>query len=742
MVWVANREKPISDRFSSQLKILDGNLVLLNESKIQIWSTNVNPAGSNSTHAVLLDNGNFVLRDGPKSSDPIWQSFDHPTDTWLPGGKLGIDKRTNTTQLLTSWKNPDDPSPGLFSLGIDPAGTSQYFLKWNSFEQYWTSGLWNGHAFAAVPEMRADIIKRTNYIHIFWFVNNVNESYFTYNYKNNSTMSRFVLDFSGLLTQILWVESSKNWNIFWTVPRQLCQVYGYCGAFGVCNQNPVPVCSCLKGFVPRSDKEWKLSDYTGGCVRKTQLECPGNSSTYAVKDRFFVHPSMALPKYAHSLIAENAIGCANLCLSNCSCTAYAFDNTDCSMWTGDLVNVKQLLPGESNGKSLYLRLAASEFAERKDNKKFVIGIVAGSTVGIAVVLLIVWIVIMRQRKSNGEGKAVGDALVPFGYRDLQNATKNFSEKLGGGAFGSVFKGSLPGPTTIAVKKLDSISQGEKQFRMEVSTIGTIQHLNVVRLRGFCSEGKKKLLVYDYMPNGSLNSHLFSRENHSKYLDWTKRFQIALGTARGLMYLHEKCRDCIIHCDIKPENILLDSEFCPKVADFGLAKLMGREFSRVLTTMRGTRGYLAPEWISGVAITTKADVYSYGMMLFEFVSGRRNWDDCQDDEVEFFPFRIASKTAGGEDLLDLIDDRLEGTVNVEELNRVCRVACWCIQDDEAHRPSMGQIVQILEGSLDVNLPPIPKSLELDVDNQEDIAFFSELSSSQRLGPPSNILIASS
>ena len=135
-----------------------------------------------------------------------------------------------------------------------------------------------------------------------------------------------------------------------------------------------------------------------------------------------------------------------------------------------------------------------------------------------------------------------------------------------------------------------------------------------KLRGFCSKGTKRLLVYDYMSNGSLDSLLFN-ESNSNVLDWKTRYQIALGTARGLVYLHEKCRECIIHCDIKPENILLDAELCPKVADFGLAKLVGRDFSRVLTTMRGTKGYLASEWIAGVAVTSKADVYSYGMMAF-------------------------------------------------------------------------------------------------------------------------------
>ncbi|EEF33112.1 s-receptor kinase, putative [Ricinus communis] len=154
--------------------------------------------------------------------------------------------------------------------------------------------------------------------------------------------------------------------------------------------------------------------------------------------------------------------------------------------------------------------------------------------------------------------------------------------------------------------------------------------------------------------------------------------LALGTAKGLAYLHEKCKDCIIHCDIKPENILLDGEFCPKVTDFGLAKLFTRDFSRALTTMRGTIGYLAPEWISGEAITAKADVYSYGMMLFELVSGRRNTEKSYDTRTEYFPLRVANLINKDGDVLSRLDPRLVGNSIVEELTRVCKVACWCIQ----------------------------------------------------------------
>lgn len=206
------------------------------------------------------------------------------------------------------------------------------------------------------------------------------------------------------------------------------------------------------------------------------------------------------------------------------------------------------------------------------------------------------------------------------------------------------KGILPDTTPAAVKKLEGLRQGEKQFRTEVSTIGNIHHINLIRLLGFCSEGAKRLLVYEFMPSGSLDKHLFG--DRSLLLSWRTRYQISIGIAKGLAYLHEECRDCIIHCDIKPENILLDTSFVPKVADFGMAKLMGRDFSRVLTSMRGTVGYLAPEWISGEAITAKADVFSYGMMLFEIISGKRNVKQAETSTGMFFPVLVAKDACTG------------------------------------------------------------------------------------------------
>ncbi|XP_062106223.1 G-type lectin S-receptor-like serine/threonine-protein kinase At2g19130 [Humulus lupulus] len=723
VVWVANREKPVSDRFSSELRILNDNLVLFNESNSPIWSTNVNATmSSGSVQAVLMDNGNLVLKDESNNSKPLWQSFDYLTDTWLPGNKFGYNKLTKMKQVLFSWKNSEDPAPGLFSFQIDPSDAS-YVTLWNRSRIYWNTGPWTGR-FTLAPE------KRPNIILYFEIVSNDNETSFMMHATNSSVISFITMDLTGKMKQLMW-RPETGWNVLRTFPRQQCQVYASCGSYGSCNDNSEPFCLCLEGFEPNSPKEWDLKHYSGGCSRKTELQC-GNHSNFGSeeRDKFLAISAMSLPENQLFVKAGSFAECESSCLTNCSCTAYAYNSSGCSIWTGDLLNLKQLGEDDSSGRTLYIRLAASELRSPKDNKGTIIGVVLGSVAGLVILIGLVLVLLLRRRKKTvGARIPVGGSLMAFGYRDLQNATKNFSEILGRGGFGSVFKGVLPDSTVIAVKRLEGVDQGEKQFRAEVSIIGTIQHVNLVRLLGFCSQGTKKLLVYDYLSNGSLASHLFDTEKLN-ILDWKTRYQIALGTAKGLAYLHENCRDCIIHCDIKPENILLDKEFCSKVADFGLAKLVGRDFSRILTTMRGTRGYLAPEWISGVAITSKADVYSYGMMLFEFVSGKRNSGLCElDGKVSYFPCLAASVIMKGGNVLSLLDPRLEEQATIEEIERVCRVACWCIQYDEVDRPSMSKVVQILGGVLEVELPPMPRSLELFNDDQENVMYFSEPSSSK-------------
>ncbi|TKY46138.1 G-type lectin S-receptor serine/threonine-protein kinase [Spatholobus suberectus] len=304
------------------------------------------------------------------------------------------------------------------------------------------------------------------------------------------------------------------------------------------------------------------------------------------------------------------------------------------------------------------------------------------------------------------------APVQFSYKELQQATKGFKEKLGAGGFGAVYRGTLVNKTVVAVKQLEGIEQGEKQFRMEVATISSTHHLNLVRLIGFCSEGRHRLLVYEFMKNGSLDNFLFLTEQHSgKLLNWEYRYNIALGTARGITYLHEECRDCIVHCDIKPENILLDENYVAKVSDFGLAKLIHPKDHRhrTLTSVRGTRGYLAPEWLANLPITSKSDIYSYGMVLLEVVSGRRNFDVSEETNRKKFSIWAYEEFEKG-NISGILDKRLaDQEVDMEQVRRAILASFWCIQEQPSQRPTMSRVLQMLEGVTEIEKPPAPKSV---------------------------------
>lgn len=292
--------------------------------------------------------------------------------------------------------------------------------------------------------------------------------------------------------------------------------------------------------------------------------------------------------------------------------------------------------------------------------------------------------------------------IRFTYKDLQTATNNFGLKLGQGGFGSVYQGVLPDGTRLAVKKLEGIGQGKKEFRAEVSIIGSIHHHHLVRLKGFCAEGTHRLLAYEYMANGSLDRWIFHKNKEDFMLDWDTRFNIAVGTAKGLAYLHEDCDVKIVHCDIKPENVLLDDKFFAKVSDFGLAKLMTREQSHVFTTLRGTRGYLAPERITNYAISEKSDVYSYGMVLLEIIGGRKNFGARENSEKFNFPSYAFKMMEEGK-LREILDSQMLIDEEDERFYIAIKVALWCIQDDISLRPSMAKVVQMLEGLCSVPPP---------------------------------------
>jgi hypothetical protein len=424
---------------------------------------------------------------------------------------------------------------------MDPSGAQQYVLRWNGTRQYWTTDPWTG-----------DMVSGINYNLL--LVDDDTESYFA----DDSIVYRYVADVSGQVKGWVWMEGMRAWSLLYAEPKARCAVPRGCGAFGVCSEAASTACGCARGFRPQDDVGWSLGDYTGGCVRNAELQCGKNGSVSAVglkakEDRFFRMDHMRLPDDGRVAAGPASSGdCERACLSSCTCSAYAFNGSSCILWHNSLQNLEDNYIGRADSSTLYLRLAASEQPGTRNHKRrrtvaIAVGALVISCFVVAASVLTVRLATLRRRAT---AKVQGHhGATAFKYRGLQSFTRNFSDKLGGGALGSVFSGQLPDGTAIAVKKLEGLRQGEKQFRAEVSTLGTVRHVNLIRLLGFCSDGDKKLLVYECMPNGSLDRHLFGATLYA--LIWRARYRIAVGVAKGLAYLHDECRDRIIHCDVKP-----------------------------------------------------------------------------------------------------------------------------------------------------------------------------------------------
>ena len=296
--------------------------------------------------------------------------------------------------------------------------------------------------------------------------------------------------------------------------------------------------------------------------------------------------------------------------------------------------------------------------------------------------------------------------IRYSYAQIRKITKGFEDKLGEGGYGSVFKGKLRSGHLVAIKMLGKSKGNGQDFISEVATIGRIHHANVVQLIGFCTEGPKRALIYEFMPNGSLEKYIFSREG-SVPLSIEKTYEISIGVARGIEYLHQGCDMQILHFDIKPHNILLDENFTPKVSDFGLAKLYPADESIVsLTAARGTLGYIAPELfyknIGGVSY--KADVYSFGMLLMEMAGRRKNLNAYADHSSQiYFPTWVYDQFSEGNDI------EMEDATDEEKktVKKMIIVALWCIQMKPINRPPMNKVVEMLEGEVEcLQMPPKP------------------------------------
>ncbi|KAF8026190.1 hypothetical protein BT93_F2868 [Corymbia citriodora subsp. variegata] len=723
VVWVGNRDQPLTT--SSPALAIDGANLVIQGGRTTYHVSNNSVSGSIS--ATLLDSGNFVLRE-ESSGKTLWQSFDDPLDTFLPGMKLGYNRRTGKVWALTSWKNTMDPSLGDFSLSIDFESPDEFVILKGS-EKYWTSGPWDrdSQTFSHVPEMRL------NYIFNYSFISNPNEVYFTYSiYSSSDVSTRLVMDLSGQIKQLNLPETSEQWFVFWGQPRDACDVYKFCGSFSRCSSNTFPFCACLDGFRPSDLEEWRQNDTSAGCVRKIQLQCEQMGYGNGDKDRFLKmdHVTFPLDYNTSERILDKA--CKSACSSDCSCTAYAYNgsgNGRCLLWHGDLLSLRQLSEDDPNGNTIFIKLAASELQNSQGINK-TLKIALASAVPLVALFLTIYMGCQWKKKRKGKmgptqdillfdvdlsiaartnetsERGIGnenntnDVWLPlFSFSSVTAATQNFSNsnKLGEGGFGPVYKGKLLNGKHVAVKRLSKKSaQGMLELRNETMLIAKLQHKNLVRLLGCCLERDEKILIYEYMSNKSLDSFLFD-EAKRHLLNWETRAHIVEGIAQGLIYLHQHSRLRIVHRDLKASNILLDSDMNPKISDFGLAKMFGGNESEANTNrIVGTYGYMSPEYALEGVVSIKSDVFSFGVLLLEIISGKKNTGFYQTDSMNLLGY--AWQLWQEDTALCLVDSVLEHHNSDGMLMRHINVALLCVQEIAADRPTMSEVLTMLTNEL--------------------------------------------
>ncbi|CAO2201168.1 unnamed protein product [Urochloa humidicola] len=674
--------------------------------------------------AAMRDDGNFVLYGA--NGAVVWSTFEAPRDTLLPGQDL-----VPGAQLFSSISDTNRAT-GKYRL-VNQLNDGNIVMYPVQTENHAAAAYWDTNT----SRIGFPLTLRLDATGVLYITGNSG------NYTKNLTLPGapkqasekevfywVTLDPDGILRLYRHaVASTGVWttDVRWIGPRDRCHVKGVCGLNSYCvlDRDAQPSCVCPPGF--------HIVDAANAALGCSETSGAGDCAAAAAGLTTVTMQNMSWADRPYGVPdpATGAAACQAACMADCLCAA-ALHNSDYGTCT------KQQLPllyGRAGGAyTLFVKQAVGPAGNS-----------AGSRVGRAATIALICIgtltcvsmaallaaarLFWASRRAAHRRLADADAEDPdaleleeeeaplrsYRYQELEHATCSFREPLGRGAFGTVFRGSLhSGHTAIAVKRLDKVvEEGEREFQREVRAIGRTNHRNLVRLLGFCQEGANRLLVYEYMSNGSLAERLFCNRGGgdgggggSAYPSWGERMGIALDVARGLHYLHDELERRVIHCDVKPQNILMDASGTAKIADFGLAKLMLPDQTRTFTGVRGTRGYLAPEWYRGVGpLTVKADVYSYGVVLLETVTCRRSMELEEAGENRTLMELAHEWLLSGEVKLEMASD--EG-VDAAEVERAVKVAVWWGQAEPQARPAMRTVILMLEGHLEVPFPPPPAS----------------------------------
>ncbi|CAK9139386.1 unnamed protein product [Ilex paraguariensis] len=744
-IWSANRNSPISN--SGKVHLSDNGLTIVDDAGKLIWSTTPLSSPVSSLH--LQESGNLVLFDHFNNS--LWESFDHPTDTIVTGQRLRVN------QSLISAANETDISEGDYRFKINTV-INDAVMEWNGLTYWQLSMDGKANRNSNLPGTHMEITSTGLYL----LGANGSSSMFVVQVKlqNSSGLRMVKLEQGGSLS--IKSSMSNSWEIEFTGPVDSCRIPYICKKIGLCGSR---TCSCPPGFHsdPKMDGDCTPTDSSLTLPSSSSCNASGNGTEMNNGLVSYMKLGNGKDYFANDYIKPVKVGvslsaCESLCSQNCSCLGIFHGNSSGSCYLlenylGSIISISTT----QNDRIGYIKAigVSNSIGDGNDQKSTnfpIVGLILlppSVVVFIFVFMGIIWLRIRKKWSRNG-GKKLGHGrsssssteleiiLIPglpmrFDYEELVTATDNFTTQIGTGGFGTVFKGTLPDNTEVAVKKITCIgNQGKKEFCTEIAIIGKIHHVNLVTLKGFCAQEGQRFLVYEYMNRGSLDRSLFG---NGALLEWRERLEIALGTARGLAYLHSGCEHKIIHCDVKPENILLHGQSQVKISDFGLSKLLSPEESGLFTTMRGTRGYLAPEWLTSSAISDKTDVYSYGMVLLEIVRGKKNCSlqtqshRSEDDHSHrgnnscqvYFPL-FALEMHQERRYSDLADPRLEGQVTNDEVEKLVRVALCCVHEEPMLRPTMSSVVGMLEGVLPIGEPRVLPIGEPRVDSLKFLRFY--------------------
>ncbi|KAJ8565196.1 hypothetical protein K7X08_007772 [Anisodus acutangulus] len=706
-------------------------LILSDPQGTTLWRTDL--VGGNIDHGFMNDTGNFVVM-GSDSTDPLWESFRNPTDTLLPeqilerGGFLVSQRsQANFTQGRFYLRMLDNGNLVLVTQSV-PTNSDYDDEYYNSQTSDTTNATNSGDKLVFEENGVMYVLKRNNQRVILTpqSVPSASQNY-----------HRVTLNFDGVLTHYYHSRSSNSsgWNILWSQPDNICMKIdgdkgpGACGYNNICDRgtNNRSVCKCPQGYslVDRNDAY-------GDCKPDFSISCDevGRGSPEDLYS-FITIRDTDWPKSDFQQISPSTEqDCQSACLHDCLCAVAIYRSNSC--WKKKLplsngrkdvsLNAKAFMKIRKDGvprpPSPGIPNGGSHQSKKWRNLAIMASSLLGSSVLVNVLLIGVFcwgffhIYKRRVNAARPTSHVTGSVCHSFTYKELVEATKEFTEELGRGAFGIVYKGVLSGGSrnVVAIKKLDRVAhEAEKDFMTEVNVISQTHHKNLVRLIGYCNEGPHRLLVYEYMSNGTLASYIYGDPKPN----WSHRTKIAIGIARGLVYLHEECIMQIIHCDIKPQNILLDDYHVARISDFGLSKLLMINQSRTNTNIRGTRGYVAPEWFRNSPVTVKVDVYSFGVLLLEIITCRR----CLKDDENYGPEAILTDwvlDCYQEGKLEaLVESDIEALNDKKQLERFVMVGIWCIQEDPSKRPTMRKVCQMLEGAVEVTIPPCPYNLSITI-----------------------------